>query len=84
MSYRDATELLKLLKGNGLEVSTSFGDEWAGGIKDIEYWSGPSEQNIRFVNEVDTKVMPSQFFLPVSRSNASERQTLTLLCALLV
>lgn len=60
MSYADATELIKLLEGHGKELS-SFGAEWEGGIREVRYFTGPSKQLVRLVNEVDTKVTPSTY-----------------------
>lgn len=58
ISYLDAIPLLKTLEGNG-KLAKEVGGDWEGGLtKDVEYWTGPSVKDVRFVNEVDTKVTP--------------------------
>ncbi|KAJ9116409.1 hypothetical protein QFC22_004851 [Naganishia vaughanmartiniae] len=59
ISYADALPLLKTLEGKGkLAQEVGQSGDWPGGLKDVEYFTGPSEKQIRFINEVDTKVTP--------------------------
>jgi N-acetylated-alpha-linked acidic dipeptidase len=56
ISYEDALPLLRVLQGQG-RLAREIGDDWEGGLLDeTEYWTGPSEKQIRLVNDVDTKV----------------------------
>lgn len=58
ISYEDALPLLRSVQGLG-RLAKEVGDDWEGGLTDdVEYWTGPSEKEIRFVNEVDTKETP--------------------------
>jgi N-acetylated-alpha-linked acidic dipeptidase len=55
ISYEDALPLLRTLEGQG-QLAREVGDDWEGGLTDqTEYWTGPSEKQVRMVNEVDTK-----------------------------
>ena len=55
ISYEDALPLLRTLEGQG-QLARDIGDDWEGGLTDqTEYWTGPSEKQVRMVNEVDTK-----------------------------
>jgi N-acetylated-alpha-linked acidic dipeptidase len=59
MSYEDAIPILNALKGKGLSVADldpSFGGGL--GFHGVEYFTGPSEVDIRVNNEVNTRVMP--------------------------
>lgn len=39
--------------------AADVGDDWVGGLTDeIDYWTGPGDRDVRFVNEVDTKETP--------------------------
>ncbi|KAJ9099261.1 hypothetical protein QFC21_004142 [Naganishia friedmannii] len=59
ISYADALPLLKTLEGKGkLAREVGQSGDWPGGLKDVEYFTGPSEKQVRFINEVDTKVTP--------------------------
>lgn len=59
ISYEDAIPLLNTLKGQGTPAS-ELGPLWEGGLKylGVEYWTGPGDRDVNFVNEVDTKVTP--------------------------
>jgi N-acetylated-alpha-linked acidic dipeptidase len=59
MSYEDAIALLKSLKGKGVKAG-DVSKDWVGGLGyyDVEYWTGPSEVDVRLMNEVNTRVMP--------------------------
>jgi N-acetylated-alpha-linked acidic dipeptidase len=58
ISYEDALPLLELLQSTGIKAS-ELGESWEGGLKHkVEYWTGPSEQKVRLINEVDTRVIP--------------------------
>ena len=51
--------MLKTLEGKGtLARDVGQSGDWPGGLRDVEYYTGPSEKQIRFINEVDTKVTP--------------------------
>lgn len=59
ISFEDAVEILKTLKGKGLkaaDVDASF--EGGLGHYGVEYWTGPGDLDIHFVNEVNTRIMP--------------------------
>lgn len=59
ISFADALPLLKTLEGKGkLARDVGQSGDWPGGLSDVEYYTGPSEKQIRFINEVDTKVTP--------------------------
>lgn len=58
ISYQDALPLLQSLQGQGKRAS-EISDRWDGGL-DIDYYVGPGNKQVRFVNEVDTKVIPIQ------------------------
>ena len=55
ISYQDAIPILKALKGKGQKAKDVSAD-WVGGLgyHGVEYWTGPSEVDLHFVNEVDT------------------------------
>ncbi|KAL7416181.1 hypothetical protein BDY24DRAFT_381285 [Mrakia frigida] len=58
ISYEDALPLLRLLEGNGIKAS-KLGSSWEGGLTHkIDYYTGPSKQLVRLVNQVDTRVIP--------------------------
>jgi N-acetylated-alpha-linked acidic dipeptidase len=59
ISYEDAIPLLNTLKGHGTPAS-ELGPFWEGGLKylGVEYWTGPGDRDVNFVNEVDTKITP--------------------------
>lgn len=59
ISYEDALPILKALNGKGSKVS-DFGQEWVGGLgyKGVEYWTGPSDDELEMKNEVNTRIMP--------------------------
>ena len=59
ISYTDAIPLLKALEGKGIPAK-DLGDEWSGGLGyyGVEYFVGPSDEDLHFVNEVNTRVMP--------------------------
>jgi N-acetylated-alpha-linked acidic dipeptidase len=60
ISYEDAIPLLELLKGKGIKAA-DIGSDWEGGLTHrVEYWTGPSEQDLRLVNVQDTRVQPSE------------------------
>lgn len=58
ISYQDALPLLQSLQGQGKKAS-DISDRWVGGL-DIDYYVGPGNKQVRFINEVDTKVIPIQ------------------------
>jgi N-acetylated-alpha-linked acidic dipeptidase len=58
ISYEDALPLLRMVEGHG-RLAKEVGADWEGGLTDeVEYWTGPSQKDVRFVNEVDTKETP--------------------------
>jgi N-acetylated-alpha-linked acidic dipeptidase len=59
ISYKDAIPLLKALEGKGV-LASEISADWEGGLGHygVEYWTGPSEADLHFVNKVNTRVMP--------------------------
>ena len=58
VSYEDALPILQLLENTGIKAS-ELGESWEGGLTHrVSYWTGPSKQLVRLVNEVDTRVIP--------------------------
>ncbi|GMK59448.1 hypothetical protein CspeluHIS016_0800540 [Cutaneotrichosporon spelunceum] len=59
MSYEDVIPILNALKGRGMPAG-DLGDAFNGGLTHwgVEYWTGPSDVQLRLVNEVNTRVMP--------------------------
>ncbi|WVR07065.1 hypothetical protein IAU60_004104 [Kwoniella sp. DSM 27419] len=59
LSYEDVIPLLKALEGQGIHAS-DLGDEWVGGLgyHGVDYFVGPSEVELHFVNEMNDRVMP--------------------------
>jgi N-acetylated-alpha-linked acidic dipeptidase len=59
MSYEDAIPLLKSLEGKGIPAGEVSSD-WVGGLGyyGVEYFTGPSNVDVRLMNEVNTRVMP--------------------------
>ena len=59
ISYQDAIPILKALEGKGMKAEDVKAD-WVGGLGfyGVEYWTGPSDVDLHFVNEVNTRVMP--------------------------
>ncbi|OAD08962.1 hypothetical protein MUCCIDRAFT_151731 [Mucor lusitanicus CBS 277.49] len=54
LSWKDALPLLKATEGRGV-----FGEfDWAGGLEDVDYFSGPTEGMVELENIVDYKVTP--------------------------
>lgn len=53
LSYRDALPLLKATQGRGVQNG-----DWAGGLEDVGYFSGPTEGEAILENIVDYKVTP--------------------------
>ena len=55
ISYKNAIPILKALKGKGIKASDISAD-WVGGLEfhGVDYWSGPSDVDLHFVNEVNT------------------------------
>jgi hypothetical protein len=55
ISYEDAIPILKQLQGKGIPAG-DLGKEWVGGLGyyGVEYFTGPSEVDMHFVNEVNT------------------------------
>ena len=55
ISYEDAIPILKQLHGKGIPAE-DLGKEWIGGLGyyGVEYYTGPSEIDIHFVNEMNT------------------------------
>ena len=55
----DAIPILNALKGHGTPAA-EISEDWIGGLGfyDVEYFTGPSEVELHFVNEVNTRVMP--------------------------
>lgn len=51
LSYEDAKPLLESLKGRGVKAS-DVGDGWQGAIPGVEYWTGPSEDQVDMSNEM--------------------------------
>jgi N-acetylated-alpha-linked acidic dipeptidase len=54
LSWKDALPLLKATQGHG--VFNEF--DWAGGLEEVDYFSGPSEGMVEMENIVDYKVTP--------------------------
>lgn len=50
---------MNALKGHGTPAG-EISDDWVGGLGfyGVEYFTGPSEVELHFVNEVNTRVMP--------------------------
>jgi hypothetical protein len=59
MSFEDVIPILNALKGKGMPAS-DLGPEWLGGLGfyGVEYFIGPSEVDLRLMNDVNTRVMP--------------------------
>lgn len=59
MSYEDAIPILKSLQGKGMKAE-EISKDWVGGLgyHGVEYWTGPSDVDLRLMNEVNTRVMP--------------------------
>jgi len=59
ISYEDAIPILNALKGHGTPAA-EISEDWVGGLGfyGVEYFTGPSEVELHFVNEVNTRVMP--------------------------
>nr|ODN97610.1 membrane protein [Cryptococcus depauperatus CBS 7855] len=59
MSYEDVIPILKALEGKGFR-GKELGSYWAGGLEyyGVDYYTGPSDVDLRFVNEVNTRIMP--------------------------
>ena len=59
ISYEDAIPILNALKGHGTPAG-NISEDWVGGLGfyGVEYYTGPSEVELHFVNEVNTRVMP--------------------------
>jgi N-acetylated-alpha-linked acidic dipeptidase len=55
MSYEDVIPLLKALEGKGFKAGDVTPD-WVGGLGyyGVDYWTGPSEVDLHFVNDVNT------------------------------
>ena len=58
LAWRDAQELLRVLKGHGKEITKSanseLGEDWIGGVPDIEWWTGDKTSPIvQLKNEQD-------------------------------
>ncbi|KAI7848657.1 hypothetical protein BDC45DRAFT_302747 [Circinella umbellata] len=54
LSYRDALPLLKATQGRGVRGD----NDWAGGLKDVDYFSGPTEGDVILENIVEYKITP--------------------------
>ncbi|WVQ80772.1 hypothetical protein IAT38_002877 [Cryptococcus sp. DSM 104549] len=59
MSYQDVIPLLKALEGKGIHAE-ELGSDFVGGLGyyGVDYFVGPSDVDLHFVNEVNTRVMP--------------------------
>lgn len=57
VSYEDAIPLLRLLEKRG-KKATELDEDWQGGLQHLDYYTGPSEAQVRVRNEVATRVMP--------------------------
>ena len=68
MSFEDVIPILKQLHGKGIPAG-ELGKEWVGGLGyyGVEYFTGPSEVDLHFVNEVNTVSMRAMYFM-ASRS----------------
>ena len=55
ISYEDAIPILKQLEGKG-SPAAELGKDWVGGLGyyGVEYFVGPSDVEIHFVNKVNT------------------------------
>ncbi|KAI9494914.1 hypothetical protein BDB00DRAFT_816291 [Zychaea mexicana] len=54
LSYRDALPLLKATQGRGVRGE----HDWAGGLEDVDYYSGPTEGDAILENILDYKITP--------------------------
>ncbi|KAI9258809.1 hypothetical protein BDA99DRAFT_483807 [Phascolomyces articulosus] len=54
LSYGDALPLLRATQGHGIRG----GKDWIGGLKDVDYFSGPTQGNAILVNIVDYSITP--------------------------
>lgn len=54
LSYRDALPLLKAMEGRGVRGE----NDWAGGLEEVGYYSGPTEGEAYLENIVDNKITP--------------------------
>lgn len=54
ISWRDALPLLKATQGHGVRGE----NDWAGGLEEVDYYSGPSEGDVNLVNIIDEKITP--------------------------
>ncbi|KAG0175095.1 hypothetical protein DFQ28_005005 [Apophysomyces sp. BC1034] len=54
LSWKDALPLLKATQNHGVRGE----HDWAGGLKEVDYYSGPSEGLVELVNKVEYKITP--------------------------
>ncbi|KAI9359423.1 hypothetical protein BD770DRAFT_471784 [Pilaira anomala] len=54
LSWEDALPLLKATQGFGICCETG----WAGGLEEVDYFSGPTEGKVILVNHIENKVTP--------------------------
>lgn len=54
LSWENALPLLKATQGRGVRGQ----DDWAGGLGNVDYYSGPSEGNVYLVNIIEEKINP--------------------------
>jgi hypothetical protein len=54
LSWEDALPLLKATQGLGVRGK----NDWAGGLEEVEYFSGPTEGEAILINHVENKITP--------------------------
>ncbi|CAO3620501.1 unnamed protein product [Mucor hiemalis] len=54
LSWEDALPILQATQGLGVKG----GEDWAGGLEEVEYFSGPTEGEAILINHVENKITP--------------------------
>ncbi|KAI7906583.1 uncharacterized protein BX663DRAFT_534722 [Cokeromyces recurvatus] len=56
LSWEDALPLLKATQGRGIRGGSD--DDWSGGLKGVDYFSGPTEGEVIMINHIKNKITP--------------------------
>ncbi|KAG2200181.1 hypothetical protein INT47_009819 [Mucor saturninus] len=54
LSWEDALPLLKATQGLGVRKE----QDWAGGLEEVDYYSGPTEGDVIMINHIENKITP--------------------------
>lgn len=54
LSWEDALPILQATQGLGVKG----GDDWAGGLEEVDYFSGPTEGEAILINHIENKITP--------------------------